>query len=283
MAPRPIWKGYLKLSLVTCAVQLSNSTSSSEKVSFHVLNKKTGQRVKRVYIDPDNGETVDTENQVKGYEIEKGQYVLMDEADFDAVKIESSDTINMETFVDKSSIEQIYLDSAYYVAPGDKVSEEAFAVIREAMRAKGMAALARIVLQRRERPVVIEPLDNGLLLTTLRYESNVRRPDVVFDEIKEVKVDQDTLDLAEHIIEKKKGVFDPADFEDKYETALVEIIKAKKEGKAVIAPKPSEKSGNVVSLFDALKKSLAAEGDADGKPAAADKKEAAPKKKGKAA
>lgn len=262
MAPRPIWKGYLKLSLVTCAVQLSNSTSTSEKVSFHVLNKKTGQRVKRIYVDGDTGKPVETDEQVKGYEVEKGEYVLMDEKDFDSVKIESSETINLESFVEKSSIEQIYLDTAYYVAPGDKVSEDAFAVIREAMKAKKMAALARIVMQRRERPVLIEPLDNGLLLTTLRYESTVRRPDVVFDEIKDVKVDQDMLDLAEHIIDKKKGTFDPTAFEDKYELALLDVIKAKKAGKTVAAPKPASKPDNVVNLFDALKKSLAAEGDA---------------------
>lgn len=278
MAPRPIWKGYLKLSLVTCAVQLSNSTSYSEKVSFHVLNKKTGQRVKRIYVDGDTGKPVEADDQVKGYEVEKGEYVLMEEADFDAVKIESSETINLESFVEKSSIEQIYLDTAYYVAPGDKVSADAFAVIRDAMKAKKMAALARIVMQRRERPVLIEPLDSGLLLTTLRYESTVRRPDVVFDEIKEVKVDQDMLDLAEHIIEKKKGTFDPTAFEDKYEAALLEVIKAKKAGKKITAPKAASKPSNVVNLFDALKKSLAAEGDSG-----AGRKKEAPKKKARKA
>ncbi|RFC69320.1 MULTISPECIES: Ku protein [Mesorhizobium] len=257
MAPRPVWKGYLKLSLVTCAIELSNSTTYSEKVSFHVLNRKTGNRVKRIYVDSDTDKPVENDEQVKGYEVEGGEYVLMEEKDFDAVRIESSDTVSLESFVEKSSIEQIYLDTAYYVAPGDKVSEEAFAVIRDAMRAKKMAALARIVLHRRERPVVVEPLDDGLLLTTLRYESTVRRPDTVFDEIRKVKVDKDMLDLAEHIIDKKKGKFDPAAFEDKYENALLEIIKAKKAGKKIAAPKKAAKPSNVVNLFDALKKSLA--------------------------
>ena len=260
MAPRPVWKGYLKLSLVTCAIELSNSTTYSEKVSFHVLNRKTGNRVKRIYVDSDTDEPVDSDEQVKGYEIEGGEYVLMEENDFDAVQIESSNTVALESFVDKSSIEQIYLDIPYYVAPGDKVSEEAFAVIRDAMRAKKMAAIARIVLYRRERPVVIEPLDNGMLLTTLRYESTVRRPDTVFDEIRKVKTDNDMLDLAEHIIEKKKGKFEPSAFEDKYENALLEVIKAKKTGKKIAAPKKSTKPSNVVNLFDALKKSLAEEG-----------------------
>jgi DNA end-binding protein Ku len=260
MAPRPVWKGYLKLSLVTCAIELSNSTTYSEKVSFHVLNRKTGNRVKRIYVDSDTDKPVENDEQVKGYEIEGGEYVLMDEKDFDAVRIESSDTVNLESFVEKSSIEQIYLDTPYYVAPGDKVSEEAFAVIRDAMSAKKMAALARIVLYRRERPVVIEPLENGMLLTTLRYESTVRRPDMVFDEIRKVKVDKDMLDLAEHIIEKKKGKFDPTAFEDKYENAVLEIIKAKKAGKKISAPKKTPKPSNVVNLFDALKKSLAEDG-----------------------
>lgn len=257
MAPRPVWKGYLKLSLVTCAIELSNSTTYSEKVSFHVLNRSTGHRVKRIYVDSDTDKPVENDDQVKGYEVEGGEYVLMEEKDFDAVRIESSDTVSLESFVEKSSIEQIYLDTAYYVAPGDKVSEEAFAVIRDAMRAKKMAALARIVLYRRERPVVVEPLDDGLLLTTLRYESTVRRPDTVFDEIRKVKVDKDMLDLAEHIIDKKKGKFDPTAFEDKYENALLEIIKAKKAGKKIAAPKKATKPSNVVNLFDALKKSLA--------------------------
>ncbi|MGC4024571.1 MAG: Ku protein [Mesorhizobium sp.] len=275
MAPRPVWKGYLKLSLVTCAIELSNSTTYSEKVSFHVLNRKTGNRVKRIYVDSDTDKPVENDEQVKGYEVEGGEYVLMEEKDFDAVRIESSDTVSLESFVEKSSIEQIYLDTAYYVAPGDKVSEEAFAVIRDAMRAKKMAALARIVLHRRERPVVVEPLDDGLLLTTLRYESTVRRPDTVFDEIRKVKVDKDMLDLAEHIIDKKKGKFDPAAFEDKYENALLEIIKAKKAGKKIAVPKKTAKPSNVVNLFDALKKSLAEDGGDDTPKAKTKKKKAA--------
>jgi len=275
MAPRPIWKGYLKLSLVTCAIELSNSTTYSEKVSFHVLNRKTGHRVKRIYVDADTDKPVDTDEQVKGYEVEGGEYVLMEEKDFDAVQIESSDTVSLDSFVEKSSIQQIYLDTPYYVAPGDKVSEEAFAVIRDAMRAKKMAALARIVLYRRERPVVVEPLDDGMLLTTLRYESTVRRPDTVFDEIRKVKVDQDMLDLAEHIIDKKKGAFDPTSFEDKYENALLEIIKAKKAGKKIAAPKKTSKPSNVVNLFDALKKSLAEGDDGDTPKTKAKKKKAA--------
>lgn len=266
MAPRPVWKGYLKLSLVTCAIELSNSTTYSEKVSFHVLNRKTGNRVKRIYVDSDTDKPVENDEQVKGYEVEGGEYVLMEEKDFDAVRIESSDTVSLESFVEKSSIEQIYLDTPYYIAPGDKVSEEAFAVIRDAMRAKKMAALARIVLYRRERPVVIEPLDQGMLLTTLRYESTVRKPDTVFDEIRKVKTDKDMLDLAEHIIDKKKGKFDPSAFDDKYENALLEVIKAKKAGKKVSAPKRTAKPSNVVNLFDALKKSLAEENSSGSEP-----------------
>lgn len=266
MAPRPIWRGYLKLSLVTCAIELSSTTSHSDKVSFNVLNRKTGHRVKRIYIDAGTEKPVDMEEQVKGYEVDDGRYVLMEEKDFDAVRIESSDTVNLESFVEKMSIDQIYLDTPYYVVPADKVSQEAFAVIREAMRAKKMAAIARIVLFRRERPAILEPLDEGMMLTTLRYESTVRPPDAVFEEIRDVKIDGDMLGLAENIIDRKKARFDPAGFEDKYENALLEIIKAKTAGRKIVAPKKTAKPANVVNLFDALKKSLAEEGSG-GKPA----------------
>ena len=260
MAPLPAWKGYLKLSLVTCAVELTNVVTHAEKVSFRVLNRKTGNTVKRLYVDAQTGKPLGDGDEIKGYEVSDGDFVHIEEDEIEAVQIESSHTMSLDGFVDKASIQQIYLDTPYYVAPADKVSEEAFAVIRDAMAGKKMAGLARIVLYSRERPVVIEPLGKGMVLTTLRYDNTVRQPGTVFDDIKAVKTDQEMTDLAELIIEKKQAKFDPSKFDDKYEDALLELIRAKKAGKkapkVAAAPRPS----NVVNLFDALKKSLNADG-----------------------
>ena len=260
MAVRPAWKGYLKLSLVTCGVELSNATTQNEKVSFRILNRATGNTVTRQYTDSVTGKPVDEKNEVKGFEIENDKFLLFEEAEIESVKIDSSHTLNLESFVNKSEIEQIYLDTPYYLAPSDRVSEEAFAVIRDALADKKMAGLARMVLYRRERPVVIEALGNGMLLTTLRYDNAVRQPDTVFDGIGKVKVDQEMIDLATHIIDKKKGKFDPSKFEDRYESALLSMIKAKKAGKKPPVVSSASPPSNVVNLFDALKKSLASEG-----------------------
>lgn len=262
MAPRPAWKGYLKLSLVTCAVELTNVVTHAEKVSFRVLNRKTGNTAKRIYVDAGTGDPVGDDDEIKGYEAGSGDYVHVEEDEIAAVRIESSDMMSLDGFVDKASIEQIYLDTPYYLAPADKVSEDAFAVIRDAMAAKKKAGLARIVLYRRERPVVIEPLGKGMVLTTLRYDNTVRQPDTVFDDIKAVRTDREMLELAEHIIEKKAATFDPSTFDDKYEEALLELIRAKKAGKKAPKARAAQKPSNVVNLFDALKKSLAADNDA---------------------
>lgn len=267
MAPRPAWKGYLKLSLVTCAVELTNVVTHAEKISFNVLNRDTGNRVKRIYVDAETGKPVESEDEIKGYEVEGGDYVHIEEDEIEAVQVESSSMLSLDGFVDKASIQQIYLDTPYYLSPADKVSEDAFAVIREAMAAKKKAGLARIVLYRRERPVVIEPLGKGMVLTTLRYDSTVRQPDTVFDEIKTVKLDKEMIELAQHIIDKKATTFDPAKFDDKYEEALIELIRARKAGRKAPKARAAAKPSNVVNLFDALKKSLAADND-EGAPAA---------------
>jgi len=264
MAPRPTWKGYLKLSLVTCAVELTNATTQSEKVHFRVINRATGNTVKRQYIDSATGKPVKDEDEVKGYETGDNEYLLVEEDEIDAVEIESSHTLSLEGFVSKTDIEQVYLDTPYYLTPADEVSEEAFAVIRDAMEDKKMSGLARIVLYRRERPVVIEPLDRGMLLTTLRYDKTVRKADDVFDGMKEVKVDKDMRELASDIIDRKKMKFDPSKFEDKYEDALIELIEAKKKGRKPPTARPSAQPSNVVNLFDALKKSLASEAGGKG-------------------
>lgn len=278
MAPRPAWKGYLKLSLVTCAVELSNATTHAEKVSFRVLNRSTGNTVKRQYIDSVTGKPVSDDDEVKGYEVDDGEFLLIEEDEIEDVQIESSHTLDLTGFVDKASIEQVYLDTPYYVAPSDKVSQEAFAVIREALAGKKMAGLARIVLYRRERPALIEALGKGMLLTTLRYDNTVRKAEDAFDEIGKVKIDEEMIDLATHIIDRKKTSFDPSKFEDAYENALLDLIKAKKAGRKPAMARPAPKPSNVVNLFDALKKSLAEEGG--GKSPAAGRSASTSKRKG---
>ena len=277
MAPRPAWKGYLKLSLVTCAVELTNVVTHAEKVSFRILNRKTGNLVKRIYVDAETGKPVEDDDQVKGYEVDSAEYIQIEEDEFEAVQIESSNMMSLDGFVDKASIQQIYLDTPYYLTPADKVSEDAFAVIRDAMADKKKAGLARIVLYRRERPVLVEPLGKGMVLTTLRYDNTVRQPEMVFDGIDKVKTDKEMIELAETIIDKKAGKFDPSEFDDKYEEALLELIRAKKTGKRAPKPKKAEKPSNVVNLFDALKKSLAA--DNDEKPSPAKRKSSSTKAK----
>jgi len=270
MAPRPAWKGYLKLSLVTCAVELSSATSEGDKISFHVLNRKTGNRVRRQYVHAESGKPVAEKDQVSGYEIGTGEFLLVEEDEIEAVQIESSHTLALDTFVKTSEIEQVYLDKPYYLAPADKVSEEAFAVIRQAMAARHMAALARIVLFRRERPALIEPFGKGMLLTTLRYGRTVRKAETVFEDIGGEKVDQKMISLASEVIDRKKEKFDPSAFEDHYQAALHDFVKAKKAGRkpAKRAVAPETKPSNVVNLFDALKKSLGSEkADAGKRPA----------------
>ncbi|MDP3255120.1 MAG: Ku protein [Bosea sp. (in: a-proteobacteria)] len=276
MAPRPAWKGYLKLSLVSCAVELTGTTDHSEKVSFRIINRKTGNTVKRQYVDGVTGKPVEDDDEVKGYEIGDNEYLLVEEEEIDAVQIESSHTLSIEHFVDRADIPQIYFDTPYYVTPSDDVSEEAFAVIREAMARQKKAGIARIVLYRRERPVMIEPFDKGLLLTTLRYDKTVRKPDEVFGDLGKPKIDSELIDLATHIIDKKQAAFDPSGFEDRYESALLELIRAKQKGKKPPVVQAAERPANVVNLFDALKKSLAGDDDAgDDEPAASPGKKAA--------
>ena len=262
MAVRPAWKGYIKLSLVTCAVELFNATTATEKVSFRILNRATGNTVHRQYVDAETGKPVTEDDLVKGYEVDNGEYVLVEEDEIEAVQIESSHTLSLDGFVEKAEIDPIYLDTPYYLAPADEVSEEAFAVIRDALAARKMGGMARIVLYRRERPVVIEPRDKGMLLTTLRFEKLVRKPGEIFDAIDKVRTDDEMIDLASHIIDRKKTKFDPSKFEDKYEDALLELVKAKKTGRKPPAAKAPPKPSNVINLFDALKKSLNADGSA---------------------
>ena len=258
MAPRPAWKGYLKLSLVTCAVELSGATTQSEKVSFRTLNRQTGNAVRRQYMDSASGKPVNEKSEVRGYEVEKDEFLIIEDEEIEAVQIESSHTLSLDSFVEKADVDPVYIEKPYYLTPADKVSEEAFAVIRQALEDKKMAGLARIVLYQRERPCLIEPFGKGMLLTTLRYGDTVRQAEEAYDGIDKVKPDQDLLELAIRTIERKKGKFDPATFEDRYEKAVLDLIKSrKKSGKKVAVRETEEKPSNVINLFDALKKSLA--------------------------
>lgn len=255
MAPRANWKGYLKLSLVSCAVALYPASSTSERVSFNTINRKTGNKVKRIYIDPETGDEVAGPDQVKGYAVAKNQYVLIEDTDLETVKIESSHTIDIEKFVPRAEIDPRYMDVPYYIAPEDKVAQEAFAVIREAMRDTGVVGLGRVVIARRERIIMLEPWERGLLGTVLRYAYEVRDAKAYFDAIPTVDLPEEMMDLAQLIIKRKEGHFEADAFKDRYEDALVALVHAKQAG-TTFAPETTAEPSNVVSLMEALRKSI---------------------------
>jgi DNA end-binding protein Ku len=254
MAPRPNWKGHLKLSLVSCAVALYPATSTSQRIRFNIINRKTGDRIRNDIVDAETGQPVEPEDRVKGYEFEKGRYVLVEEDELDNVALESTHTIDIEQFVPMAEVDRIYLDESYYLVPQDKMAQEAFAVIREAMREEDLVGLARVVIYRREHLLLLAPRGKGLMATALRYQSEVRNEKSYFDEIEDIKVPADMLKLAVQIVESKKGRFDPSKFEDRYESALMALIKAKRAGKAppVVS---EERPSNVINLMDALRRS----------------------------
>ena len=258
MAPRANWKGYLKLSLVSCAVALFPATSTSQRTRFNILSRKSGHRVRYDGVDAETGEQVPEDDRVKGYKVENNAYVFVEDEELDKVALESTHTIDIEAFVPRSEVDALYLDAPYYLVPDDRIAQEAFAVIREAMKKEDVVGLARVVLNRRERIVMIEPRERGLLVTTLHYKNEVRNADVYFEDIPEIKISADMLDLAVHIVETKAAHFDPAKFEDRYEEALAELIQSKRAGETV-TPKPVSQPSNVVNLMDALRRSVQSE------------------------
>ncbi|WLC16640.1 non-homologous end joining protein Ku [Bradyrhizobium diazoefficiens] len=280
MAPRANWKGFLRLSLVTCPVALYPATSESEKISFNQLNRTTGHRIKYLKVDSDTGDEVPNEDIVKGYELEKGQYIEVSKEELEEIALESTRTIEIDEFVDRSDIDPRYLIRPYYLRPDGKVGHDAFAVIRETIREMDKVAIGRVVLTNREHIIALEARDKGLIGTLLRYPYEVRSEQEYFDEIQEVKVTKDMLDLARHIVNQKAGRFDPEKFEDHYESALIELINQKRAGK-VIRPKERPKGENVVDLMEALRKSVdreAAPAKAAPKPAKTQRKAAAGQK-----
>lgn len=270
MAPHSNWKGYLKLSLVSCAVTLYPATSSTERVRFNTLNRETGNRIKLQYIDAETGEVVESDQRIKGYEVDKGSYVTVEDEELKALRIESTHTIDIESFVPRDQVDERYLDVPFYIVPEGKVAQEAYAVIRDAMQQTDRAGVARIVMNRRERMILLEPLGKGIQATVLRYPYEVRGEQSYFDSLPDLKLPAEMKNLAGHIIETKAADFDPSQFEDRYEKAVVDLIQSKQSGRArktPDAPKPS----NVVNLMDALRRSV----DADRAPKGS--KKAAPK------
>ena len=258
MAPRANWKGYLRLSLVSCPIALYPASSLSEKVSFNRLNRKTGNRLKQQNVDSETGEVVPREDTARGYEVAKGQYLIVEDEELDAVQIESTRTIDIDQFVPKTEIDERYIDSPYYLAPDGQVGQDAFAVIRDTIGKLNMVALGRVVLTRREHVIALEPKGRGLLGLTLRYPYEVRDEASYFEHIPELKLPKDMLDLATHIVNTKSGHFDPSQFQDRYENALIDLLKKKEAGEK-IEPAREAAAPRVVNLMDALRASIDAE------------------------
>ena len=278
MAPRANWKGFLRLSLVTCPVALYPATSDTEKVSFNQINRKTGNRIKYQRVDAVTGEDVDNADIVKGYKVDADSYIEVTKDELDNIALESNHTIDIDRFVPREEIDEFvprsdidsrYVIRPYYLVPDGKVGHDAFAVIRETIRSLNKVAIGRVVLTNREHVIALEPLDNGLMGTLLRYPYEVRSEKEYFDDIQDVKVTKDMLDLAKHIVNQKSGTFEPDKFEDQYETALLDLINQKRAGKP-ITPKERPRGENVVDLMEALRRSVggpAAETSASKKPA----------------
>jgi Ku protein len=313
MAPRPHWKGYLKLSLVSCPIALYPAISAAERVSFRQVNRQTGNRLRQQLVDSVTGEVVDPYDKARGYEVGENRFVVVEEHELDAarqeartrpysaapasqsappvedvaptpprgerakreglkqealpvappappqVRIENTRTIDIERFVPHDQIDPRYYDTPYYIAPRDEVGLEAFAVIRDAMRGKELLGMGRVVLAKRERPIIIEPMGNGLRGMTLRYAHEVRNEAEYFADIPEIALPEDILRIAEHILVTKTENFDPAYLEDRYRTVLVSKLRERQAAlpRKISAPAPSRQ--NVINLMDALKRSLSAE------------------------
>ena len=254
--PRAYWKGFLKLSLVTCPVALYPASSESEKTRFHQINRKTGNRLRQQMVDEKTGRVVEGEDKGRGYELKSGHYVEIEPEELEAVELESTRTIDIDKFVPADEIDKRYYERPYYIVPDDKSGEEAFAVIRDAMKDKGRVALARIVFANREHILAVEPWGKGLLGTTLRYDYEVRDENEFFKGIPSPRVSKDMIELAGHILDRKAGHFDAGKFKDEYELALRKLIKRKAAGHTIERPAEEPPPSNVIDLMDALRKSL---------------------------
>ncbi len=252
--PRASWKGYLKIAEVTCPVALTAAASSGERIALHLVNRKTGHRVHRQFVDAVTGKPVEPEDQVKGYEVERDEYVVLEPEEILAAVPESDKTLTVSAFIAMSDVDDVYFDRPYYLGPSDRSAEEAFALIREGLLAADVAAVAQTVLFRRVRTVLIRALGPELAATTLNYDYEVRAAEDAFADVPALRIKGEMLELAEHIINTKRGAFDPTAFHDRYEAALAELVKAKLEGRAIEAPKPP-KPQRAADLMAALRES----------------------------
>jgi DNA end-binding protein Ku len=272
MASRSTWKGFLKLSLVSCPVQLQPATTRGNRIAFHNLNKATHNRIEMRPHDAESGEEVDRDRLVRGYEVDQGRFVLIEEQDLEAIETEASRTIDLTSFVDRDEIDPIYLDSPYYLAPDGPAADETFRVVHAALEQRKKAGIGRVVIGNRERIVVVETRGEGMLLTTLRTADEIRADREYFAEIPATKPDADMVELATDIITRREGKFDPARFEDRRQAGLKKLVEAKIAGEAPVTPESAEKrpSATVVDLMAALKRSLqeAQGGKSAKKPAA---------------
>jgi DNA end-binding protein Ku len=258
VAPRAYWKGYLKLSLVSCPIALFPASSEREKISFHQLHKETGNRIKYRKVDAETGDEVESADIIKGYEVGKGQYLQLDPEELEAIAIESKRVIDIDEFVPRKEIDELYFNNPYYIVPDGEVGQQAFAVIREAIRQEGMVAIGKVVFTSREHIIALEARDKGLLGVTLRYPYEVRKEEDYFDDIPDEKLPKDMLDLAKHIVDSKTAVWKPERFKDQYEDALKELLKKKQSGEKIEVPRDREPS-KVVNLMDALRRSVETE------------------------
>jgi DNA end-binding protein Ku len=278
VAPRANWKGFLKIAEVSCPVALYTAASTSERIAFHTLNRATGNRVRRQFIDSDTGKPVDREDQVKGYEVGSGEYIMLDPEEVASAVPDSDKTLSVSTFIGCGDIDDVYFDKPYYLAPADRHAEEAYILIREGMRKKKVAALAQTVLFRRVRTVLIRAHGTGLIATTLNFDYEVRSTKDAFNDVPEFKLKGEMLELAEHIIKTKRGKFDPREFDDRYDAALAEVVKAKIEGRKIeVRKEPKEEK--VVDLMAALRESAGLSGKKTATRASAKSKTKATKAK----
>lgn len=274
MAARASWKGFLTIGDVSVPIAIYAAASTAERVTFHTLNRKTANRLKRQFVDSETGKPVADEDEVKGYETGDDDYILIDPDDIAAAIPENDHRLAIETFIPLEDVDDLFYDRPYFLAPSDKSSIEDFTLLRDALKAGGVAALAEAVLFRRVRHMLIRPEGNGLLGVTLNFDYEVRSPGEVFDEIPEIEIKDEMLELARHIIDTKAGTFDPSTFDDRYDSALAEVVKAKIEGRKISKPKPPE-PGKVVDLMAALRESAGVE-----KPRRARKSKAKAEKSG---
>jgi DNA end-binding protein Ku len=275
---RPVWQGNLRLSLVSCPVALFNATTRTSDISFHLLNPETNNRIRMIPTDPESG-PVERSQLVKGYEISKNHYVIVSSEELDEVKLETTHTLEIERFVDAGTIDRLYWNDPYFLVPQGTDGMDAYAVIREAMAQENRIALGRLVMHTRERLMAVEPRGKGLLAYSLRMANEVVNPAVMFDDIPHVKVDSRMIDIAQRIIEQQEGPFEPQSFKDRYEEALRELIRRKERGERPVTAEPAPPASNVVSLMDALQKSLKKSGGSSAKASTAHKASAPAKRK----